>query len=90
MSYTPPTIAQRGGLKVYLVSIDIDYDQFKELRLAFGEQKGAYTSIATVLSKGRRKKLSPRTIAHWYKIDDTEESARAHKKIRTDPDVNPE
>lgn len=72
MSYTPPTIAERGGLKVHLASINIDYDQFKELKATFGRKKGSYTAIAQIFSRGRKKALSPRTIAHWYDVDDAE------------------
>lgn len=72
MTYTPPTIKERGGLKVWLTEQGIDYDQFKELKATFGRKKGAFTSIAQIFSRGRKKALSPRTIAHWYDVDDAE------------------
>lgn len=69
--YKAPTIAERGGLKVYLTELNIDYTLFKTLRSSIGDRYGA---IADALSKKAdlKKPLRAQRIKHWCRVDDQE------------------
>lgn len=75
--YRAPTIRERGGLRVYLTSLGVDYDLFKTLRDLNGQTN---SSIAKSLSTGREKAFRASTIAHWKRIDDNEMEETHHAK----------
>lgn len=66
--YKAPTIAERGGLRLYLESIGVDYGLFKLLR----KSKQNNSSIGRALSVDRKKQIKPATVKHWCRVDDQE------------------
>jgi hypothetical protein len=75
--YKPnPSIAERGGLEVYLTGLGIDYELFKTLRNTIGDK---YTSIAVALSKKAKltEPLRPGRVKEWCRVDDQEDAPDA-------------
>lgn len=70
-------MAEQGGLKVYLPSIGVDYDEFRRLKTTPGMTKKAMRSL---LSKGRDKPWSAGAILSWWREDDREIKQAEDKK----------
>lgn len=77
-----PSIAERGGLRVYLTELGIDYNLFKSLHSSIGNRYGA---IADALTKqaGLKKRLRPDRIKRWCQVDDQEEETNQHDSSKT-------
>lgn len=79
MKYRQPTIEEQGGLKKWLLKLNINYELFKQLRkLLSDDENTQYTAIANALTKdrlhrsGKSDKISPRSVKHWFQVDDKE------------------
>jgi len=75
--YKIQSIAERGGLKVYLTSIGVDYDLFKKLRDLYPDK---WSTIANGLSKGLKEPLKPGRIKSWCQVDNGEMEAAKNAK----------
>lgn len=69
--YKAPTIAERGGLEAYMLSLHLSYELFKQLRSSIGDK---YSVIAAALTKSAKlkKPLRPGRVKHWCRVDDQE------------------
>lgn len=70
--YKAPTIAERGGLEIYLTELGIDYKLFRSLRSSIGDRYGAIADALTKKAK-LKKRLRPQRVKHWCRVDDQEQ-----------------
>lgn len=74
-----PTIAERGGLEVYLTELGINYILFRTLRTSLGDkQPGAIAKLLTD-DANLDKPIVPSRVRRWFRIDDQEEGKKHAK-----------